>query len=132
MWRPLFIASAVLLLGACRPAPSVRGAPLASSRDVLLAHEIASSGVSDAYQAVSQLRPEFLKRRGPGLISPVSHRVVRVFLDDTEMGGIDILRSIPIDQVTAIRYVDSSEAALRWGANHTAGVILVSTARTLR
>jgi hypothetical protein len=131
MWRSLIIASALLVASACQPSSTI-STSAAPARDVLFAQEIASARVMDAYEAVTQLRPEFLKRRGVSLSSPVSRGGIRVYLDNTEMGGVDILRTIPIDQVTTIRYLNASEASFRWGANHTGGVILVSTARTLR
>lgn len=132
MRRPLLFVVLVLLAAtSCRPSLRV-ATPMGSARDLILAPEMANARVTDAYQAVAQLRPEFLRRRG-AIVGVPSRRVgLRVYLDDTEMGGVDILRTIPIDQVTAIRYLSASEASFRWGANHADGVILVSTARTLR
>src|SRR4051812_443152 len=85
---------------ACARAP-LNGS-LAPARDVLFAPEIVSSRVLDTYQAVSQLRPEFLKLREPSLRTSRTNSL-RVYLDEIDIGGVDALRSIPIEQVTAIR-----------------------------
>lgn len=111
---------------ACTPAPF--NASLMARRDVLFAPEIVQSRVLDTYQAVSQLRPEFLKMREPYLRSSRANNL-RVYLDEIDIGGVDALRTIPIDQVTAIRYVNPDDAQFRWGGEHPQGVILVSTAR---
>lgn len=129
MWRRLVIP-AVLVLSACRTTSGM-SIPV-GDRDVILAQEIAMSRVTDVYQAILQLRPEFLKRRGPTSVQLPQRGALRVYLDNTEMGGPDVLHTIAVDQVTAIRYLSASEATLRWGPSHAGGVILVSTARTLR
>ena len=123
------ISTLAVALAACSPAP-IRSGPAPSNNDILFASEIVRAQVLDTYQAVSQLRPQFLKVRGP-LLPTTNHLGVRVFLDDMDVGGVDALRSIPIEQVTAIRYLDASDAQFRWGSNHPYGVILVLTSRVL-
>jgi len=126
MPKHLLVSLFTAALAGCTPAP-FNGSP-APGRDVLFAPEIVQSRVLDTYQAVTQLRPEFLKMREPYLRSPRSNSL-RVFLDEIDIGGVDALRSIPIDQVTAIRYVSATDAQFRWGGDHPQGVILVSTTR---
>jgi hypothetical protein len=128
MRRYALLTTLAVSLAACTPV-AFAGAPAPTS-DVLFAPEIAKARVVDTYQAVSQLRPEFLEVRVP--LMPTSRRVgLRVYLNDIDVGGIDALRNIPIDQVTAIRYISASDAQFRWGVNQADGVILVSTSRLL-
>ena len=126
MPKHLLVLLFTAALAACAPAP-FNGSP-SPGRNVLFAPEIVQSRVLDTYQAVTQLRPEFLKMREPYLRSPKAASL-RVYLDEIDIGGIDALRSIPIEQVTAIRYIGATDAQFRWGGEHPQGVILVSTTR---
>ena len=115
---------------ACAPATHTDSSP-APSRDVLFAREIVRSQVSSVYQAIAQLRPEFFRiiaRAGPG---PLDRTGVRVYLDNMELGSVETLHSMSVDRVTVIRFLNASEAMLRWGPSTTNGVILISTARNL-
>jgi hypothetical protein len=50
-----------------------------------------------------------------------------VYLDGVRMGGIDQLRTIDVRPVTYIRFFDGIAATARWGLDHGAGAIYVST-----
>ena len=128
MRRQLLLSTVLVISSAC--ATPYTGDPSPIGSDVLLAPEIVQSRVIDTYQAVTQLRPQFLKVRDP-LIPTLARKGLRVFLDDVDLGGVDALRTIPIDQVTAIRYISASDAQLRWGSDLPNGVILVSTSRVI-
>jgi len=128
MWRHVTCVLAGLSLSACAAAtsgsrPNLTGA----GRDVLTAAEIVSSRVTDAYQAVVQLRPEFLRRRGGTVTMSFNVPTVVVYLDDLPYGTVESLRTIPLERVRLIRYIAAAEADLRWGGTHTAGAILVTT-----
>jgi hypothetical protein len=99
-----------------------------AGRDVLTAAEIVASRVTDSYQAVAQLRPEFLRRRSAPTIPSIGATTpVTVYLDEVPYGGVESLRSIPLDRVRMIRYIPPFEADLRWGGTHPAGAIVVKT-----
>lgn len=129
MWRRVLVIAAVLFSSACAAAsPSTR--PVRSAgRDVITAAEIVASRVTDVYQAVSQLRPEFLRKRTGVVISPYRVPQVIVYLDDLEFGTAESMRHIPLARVRQIRYLSATEADLRWGGQHPAGAIHVSTLR---
>jgi hypothetical protein len=104
---------------------SLRAAP---ARNVLTAAEIVAARVSDAYQAVTQLRPDFLRRRATSAaVTPVKSAAVSVYLDDLPFGNVESLRTIPLERVRVIRYLTPFDADLRWGGSHPAGAILVTT-----
>jgi hypothetical protein len=49
-----------------------------------------------------------------------------VFVDGTEMGGIDELRQIPASTVEEIRYISASDVDMRYGSRFPNGVIEVT------
>jgi hypothetical protein len=131
MLRRICYALAGLSLSACAAAtPIPRYQSLAAAgRDVITAAEIVASRVTDAYQAVAQLRPEYLRRRSATTAMSFDPPSVVVYLDDLPYGGPESLRTIPLERVRLIRYIPATEADLRWGGTHVAGVILVTTMR---
>jgi hypothetical protein len=97
-------------------------------REVLTAAEIVASRVTDVYQAVLQLRPEFLRRRPIAQpLSPFTSTAITVYLDDMPYGSTESLRQIPLERVRMIRYMSPTEATLKYGGSHAAGAILVTT-----
>ncbi|HJQ21634.1 MAG TPA: hypothetical protein VJ867_14900 [Gemmatimonadaceae bacterium] len=96
-------------------------------RDVITAAEIVAARVTDAYQAVAQLRPEFLRRRAFSTIPAFAAPEVTVYLDELPFGPVESLRSIPLERVRLIRFISAQDADLRWGGTHTAGAVLVTT-----
>jgi hypothetical protein len=127
MWRRLVCVCVGLATTACAATTtgSTRQVFRNAGRDVITAAEIVASRVSDVYQAVAQLRPEFLRRQNQAtLMTPAT---VAVYLDDLPFGTVESLRSIPLDQVRLIQYMRSTEANFRWGGSHPAGAILVTT-----
>ena len=99
------------------------------ARNVITATEIVRSRVSDVYQAVTQLRPDFLRRRPSSTATLMQSRsnAVVVYLDEMPLGGEESLRSIPLERVRVIRFLSPFDADLRWGGSHPAGAILVTT-----
>jgi hypothetical protein len=127
MWRRVLYVLVGLSSTACAAATQHRRPVLAGARrDVITAAEIVAARVTDAYQAVSQLRPEFLRRR-PGSAIPFTPAPVQVYLDELPFGAAEALRLVPLDRVRLIRYVTPVEADLRFGGRHASGAILVTT-----
>lgn len=118
-------------LAACATANSASSENLAfrssPARNAITATEIVASRVSDAYQAVTQLRPDFLRRRSASVTMTPRPAAVSVYLDDLPYGGVESLRAIPLERVRVIRYLSPFDADLRWGGSHPAGAILVTT-----
>ena len=102
------------------------------ARNVITATEIVRSRVSDVYQAVTQLRPDFLRRRSASMatLTPSRSNAVVVYLDEMPLGGEETLRSIPLERVRVIRFLSPFDADLRWGGSHPAGAILVTTMKS--
>ena len=60
-----------------------------------------------------------------GYGQPDPQPTAAVFVDGTEMGGIDELRQIPTNTIEEIRYLTGSDAGMRYGPRFPAGVIEV-------
>ena len=128
MWQRISLLCIGLVSTGCTAATSAGRPTLSTGRDVITAAEIVASRVTDAYQAVTQLRPEFLRRRSATAPISPSPRVI-VYLDEMEFGTVESLRHVPLGRVRLIQYLSPNEADLRWGHRHPAGAIHVRTMR---
>ena len=98
---------------------------LSTDRNLLLREQIAELGPSNAYDIVQALRPVWLQKRGS--TSFYQEGEIRVYLDGTSIGGIEVLRGIHSDNIESIRFLDERQASYRYGSGHEHGVILVTT-----
>lgn len=99
------------------------------SSDVLTIDEILTSKTQNAYDAVRRLRPSFLQTRGPTtlLARNETPNAPLVYLDNRRYGDVESLRTITVDGIYEIRYLSPNQAQLKWGMNHAAGVIHVTS-----
>lgn len=119
---------AVLVLCVLTAGCSARAANGGTARgdiNVITNAELADSGHADAYSLVQSLRPQWLRVRGTTSLS--APEVVRVYLDGSLLGGPDQLRQLSTHSINSLRYLDGLEATQRWGLDHGAGAIVVST-----
>lgn len=131
MWRRISLLLTGMSLSACAASgPSTRPFIASASRDVLTAAEIVAARATDVYQAVAQLRPEFLRRRPAATpMAPMAMASVSVYMDEMPFGSSESLRYIPLDRVRLIRYISAAEAHLKFGGQHQAGAIIVMTVK---
>lgn len=99
--------------------------PQRVDRTVLTRAQMLEGHYSTVYDAVLALHPTWLRPRGPD--SFVSPSAVWVYIDDVRAGGVDVLRNIQPGLVNTVRWYDGAQATGRWGVDHGAGVIHVST-----
>ena len=149
------IVAATLALGGCASTTrqSVASPVDRAARYTLTVVELEASGSMNLYDAIEKLRPEFLRSRGTGTISavpmptstrgqnapagtydnttgtavPVGSYGVRVYENDILLGGLEDLKRIDVKSVLEVRYVPGPEAGVRFGTNHSAGVIFVKS-----
>ena len=69
---------------------------------------------------------ETLLRVREGSSAPV------VYLDNQRFGDASTLRNIPVEGIVEIRFIGATQAQMKWGSDHPAGVILVLTGTTRR
>ena len=113
--------SPVPILLAC-----VSGSATAQAANVITAPELAGRGGS-TYQAIRRIRPEFFRSRDSGSLMLFEARTPAVAVDNTLVGGIEALRTIPVNQVIQLEYVSAWKAANRYGMTFPDGILLVQT-----
>lgn len=100
--------------------PVGRAAP-----NLITAKQMLDNRFLTVYDAVASLHSNWLQARGPDSFTKPTE--VRVYLDNTSLGGISTLHEIATNTVTWVKYFDGISATGRWGLGHGAGVIFVST-----
>jgi hypothetical protein len=101
--------------------PDVLGPEVPDSR-TLTGTEILRSELPTAFDALMQLRPEFLRAR---TLQPGGQPQSPALFIDRVLFPIETLRSIPAASVAEIRLFDRLEAITRFGPQFSAGVVLV-------
>lgn len=115
---PLVLALALGLAGC---ASTGTGGSSRGSANLITMEEIEPVANLSAYEAVQRLRPRWLQLRGGTDVPPV------VFLDGSNMGGPDVLRSIQASTVRQMLFRSGSDATTRYGTGFGGGTIEVTT-----
>lgn len=120
------LVSCVVLAAAAGCALQHAGPPdRRTDRSILKQEQIAAQHYNTVYDAIESLRSNWLLTRGTDSFQNPSE--VKVYLDNTLLGGTEKLREIAAKDVTFIKYFDGVAATARWGVGHAAGVIFLST-----
>ena len=119
------------LAGALSPLPILlvcaSGVATAQDPNVINASELAGSRAENTYQAIRDIRPELFRSRDSGSLMLFRVRQPAVAVNNTLVGGVEALRSIPVDQVTQLEYLSAWEAGNRYGETFRDGILLVQT-----
>lgn len=123
--------AAALLAVSCAssgaPARSDSGVRTSRDRSVITLEEIRESSVRDAFQAVQQLRPDWLRSRGTSSMRSAEPATVVVYVDGQRYGAASTLEQFTVGSFRELRYYSATEATSRWGTGHSGGVIYLST-----
>jgi hypothetical protein len=115
-----------LLLSACATTGS--GDAERTSRNEITRAEIVATDVSTAYELVERLRPQWLVPRGrPSFNTP--NLGILVYQDSYRLGGVEVLRQIPVEDLHTLTYLDGATASSTLagiGSGHVAGAIVLS------
>jgi hypothetical protein len=119
----VLFASAVL---ACAPPPSSfpGGMPNAN---VITREDIEAVSVSNAYDAIARLRPQFLNSHGKTTIYGSDTGYPQVYLNHQRYGDLQSLRTLDVNGITEIHYYNGTEATTRFGSGNVSGAIEVIT-----
>lgn len=116
------LLAALPLLAACSSSGQTGPRP---DRNLLDGAEIRAGSFADAFTAVRTLRPNWLTQRGVATAN--LRESVKVYIDNSLLGGPETLRQIAANTITSMRFMDGLEASQRWGLDHGVGAILVFT-----
>ncbi len=114
-------------LAACSHAAHMpRDVAASHDSDLITARDFSAVTGSTVYDAVRQLRPEWIMRSRPNLVLPNQNLII--YVDGNRYGsGIDGLRLITIRSAYSVRYFSPSSAEGRFGPGHFLGAIEVIT-----
>lgn len=121
----------VALAGAMGCASAPAGAPAATSRqrDIITLVELENSSATNLHEAIQRLRPTMLRSRGRTTEATDISNFPRVYLDGQSYGDVNSLQNISVPTVREVRFINSSDATTRYGMNHSAGVVEVTSKR---
>lgn len=117
----------VVLLAACASSGQAGGA--SRSRDLITAEELMEVPHGSVYEAVRALRPRWLQARAGATMRNPQRETPRVYMDGQPFGGVNELWTLLPGEVGEIRFLSASDATTRFGTNHFAGAIVVTTRR---
>lgn len=124
MRRHLALGALVsLLVTACVPVMTTAVRTPIRNSAILSSAEWANVHVTNAFEAIQQLRPQFFRSRGETSILLQSETQTSVYLDNIRLGGLETLYDVPITGIASIRYLSAGEATNQIGTNQSGGAI---------
>jgi hypothetical protein len=130
--RRRYVVCCVLAMGIALTAlacgqPARSGGVLGGSQHLLTRADMEAVNVSNVYQAVDRLRPDWMRGRGPNPGgNPLGNMPVIYVGGVRQQGGPTVLRNIRVEEVVEVRYLSGVDATTRYGTDHAAGAILVT------
>jgi guanyl-specific ribonuclease Sa len=116
-------------VAAAGSSPNTPSAPAKRKRsaNVITAEELIETRATNAFEAVSRLRSNWLRKRGVASINREGNIVV--YRDGMRFGTPESLRQINADAIESITFLDGLQATQRFGIDHGNGAILVASRR---
>ncbi len=127
MMSRLPVAMLAFLLAACASGGS--GTAANRDRNLITAEEVAAAKAAHALDLVQQLRPHWLRARGPVSIRSSTPDYPVVYVDGIRSSDPNILERIAAPIVFEIRFLAGRDATTMYGLDHSGGAILVKTRR---
>lgn len=101
--------------------------PRRRDRQVLDRNEIRATQYTNLYDVVLALRGNWLRVRAADSFEKST--TIQLYLDAQRLTGVEDLRGMNPTNVGSIRYLDPIQAGARYGLDHGAGAILVTTTK---
>jgi hypothetical protein len=113
-------------LGACASASGngSDGPEVRRDRNRIALEELQGEPSGTAFNAVQHLRPAWLRGR-PTSLGGTTITSPRVFVNGSDYGTAESLRSIDIESVSEMEYMSGQDATTRYGTGYPLGIILV-------
>jgi outer membrane cobalamin receptor len=123
----LLKATMMLLLVACASGGSASEG--GRKRELISAEEIAAARATHALDLVQQLRPNWLRARGPVSMRGGSPDYPVVYVDGIRSSDPRALENLAAQIVLEIRFLAGRDATTLYGLDHSGGAIMVRTRR---
>lgn len=125
--RTLSLLLLALIASACVSSSGPQTGEMRRRSDAnrLTREEVLDTNTSNVFEAIRQLRPNWLRKRGATSMHQQGDIVV--YLDNQPLGGPQMLQALPLTSVASLQFLDAASATQRWGTGHVHGAILVST-----
>jgi hypothetical protein len=123
------ISIGVLFAGAllaCAPPPSTFPGGMPNS-NVITREDIGGVNATNAYDAITRLRPQFLNSHGKTTIYGSDTGYPKVYLNHQFYGDLQSLRNLDAHGISEIHYYNGTEASTRFGFGNVSGAIEVLT-----
>jgi hypothetical protein len=122
MRHPFPVVVLFSIVAACAGGPKPTATDTGSN--LISQSELDAAGPVTAYDAVQRLRPSYLRSRGPtSVVNAAARTRPVVFVNATEYGEVESLRTFPASRVQTIRFYSGPEAVTKFGSTYGAGVI---------
>ena len=124
---------ALVLLALVVGCSSAKGPPSPSGvfdkRNLITFEEIkaAKTPGGNAFELIERLRPAFLRSRGATSIVDLTPVRAKVSLDGVRYGELESLKSVNVEEIREIEFIDVGDATTRYGRGHPGGAILIRT-----
>ena len=123
----LLVAAALFALGGVAScASSGEGSLSTRGSGDITREELEATSVDDAMEAISLLRPRWLRAR-PARTPSDPIPVVGVVIDNMARATREDLAQLSIGQVERISFMSAADATIRFGTGYTGGAIVVTT-----
>ncbi len=128
----VFALAAFLALGGATACASTgESSGPTSRRNQITPEELQQTSVGDVMEAISLLRPQWLRAR-PSRTPANPNPVVGVVIDGRAQSTREDLAQIPIGDVATIQFMNAADATIRFGTGYSGGAIVVTTRGRLR
>jgi len=122
----LVAAALAVVLGGAACSTTGEGSTSSHGRGDITREELETTSVDDAMEAISLLRPQWLRARPARTISDPTP-IVGVVIDGMAHSTREDLAQLPIVQVEVISFMNAGDATIRFGTGFTGGAIVVTT-----
>jgi hypothetical protein len=96
------------------------------NQNLLSAEEMDRYDLPNLFDLVRTARPFWLQKRVPHTLrGPGNEGEVWVYMDETRVGGPEVLRVMALTSVTRLEYLPPAAANRRYGRGHQHGAILL-------
>lgn len=119
-----FAVTLTALVAACSSTPAPANRPRFEA-SLITREQILQGQFTNAYDAVKLLRGSWLNTVRPESVRYPA--AIQVYLDGVRLGDVSSLSTVQTLPIQFIRYYNAQDATSRWGMDHGAGAIYVST-----